>query len=158
LRCNPKPRHWRVGKKRRSLQKVEGYWGGLFDPKTGPRIISIRGNWVRQKGENVNHRDRSCCLFSIVSPELLLRAHAVADRDHAPPFIGVEEAAVGGASTLIPDQRLIGPGAVHIAAEHGVAHRRPLRDQCAPRIVKVRGNAALINRAQPPRRVVRQGH
>jgi hypothetical protein len=34
LRRNPKPRLSRVGKKRRSLQKVEGVWGDFSTQKT----------------------------------------------------------------------------------------------------------------------------
>jgi hypothetical protein len=40
----------------------------------------------------------------------------VADGDHATTFVGVEEAPVCGASTLIPDQRFIAARAVDVAA------------------------------------------
>jgi hypothetical protein len=54
-----------VGKKRRSLQKVEGVWGVSSLSKSSPRMTSIKGVWVRQKGKNVNHRDDAFCLFRL---------------------------------------------------------------------------------------------
>lgn len=77
------------------------------------------------------------------------RACAVAHRDDAPAFIGVEEALVRRASTFIPDYWLVLSGTVNIPPRHAVARPAPLGDHLIPNIIKAARLRTLVHRTQP---------